>query len=133
MNNTELICRSEYVAMRDGIRLAVSTWLANDKESDNEKHTDKRPAIVITTRYWRAMAFKQDKPEFQGNYPLACYLWARGYVLVVADARGSGESVSKTSDKASGPLSPSSLAMIPRASSLSKGGTASCKARSSSA
>ena len=90
MSHAELSCQSEYVVMPDGIRLAVSTWLAKDK--DNEKNTNKRPAVVITTRYWRAMAFKQDNPEFQRNYPLASYLWSRGYVLVVADARGSGAS-----------------------------------------
>jgi len=92
MSHTELLCRSEYVAMRDGTRLAVSTWLANDKESDKEKNTDKHSAVLVTTRYWRAMAFKQDDPEFQPYYPYASYLWARGYVFVVADARGSGAS-----------------------------------------
>ena len=92
MSHTELNCRSEYVAMRDGIRLAVSTWLANDKAIGNEKHTDKHPAVVITTRYWRAMAFQQDDPKFQPFYSYASYLWARGYVLVVADARGTGAS-----------------------------------------
>ena len=66
MNHTEFICWSEYVTMRDGIRLAVSTWLGNEYE---KKTQDKRPAVVITTRYWRAMAFKQDNPEFQRYYP----------------------------------------------------------------
>ena len=47
---------------------------------------------MITTRYWRAMAFKQDNPELQRNHSLASYLLVRGYVLVVADARGAGAS-----------------------------------------
>jgi len=38
------------------------------------------------------MAFKQDNPEFQPYYPYAAYFWSRGYVFVVADARGSGAS-----------------------------------------
>lgn len=88
MNHTEFICWSEYITMRDGIRLAVSTWLGDE----DEKNTNKRPAVVITTRYWRAMAFQQDNPNFQPYYPLAAYLWARGYALVIADARGSGAS-----------------------------------------
>ena len=92
MSNTVLNCHSEYVTMRDGVRLAVSTWLANDNDINNGKNTDKRPAVVITTRYWRAMALKQDNPEFQTFYPLAAYLWSRGYVLAVADARGTGAS-----------------------------------------
>ena len=87
MSHTELHCRSEYVTMRDGTRLAVSTWLAK-----HNKSADKIPAVVTTTRYWRAMAFQHDNPEFQSYYPLAAYLSARGYVLVVADARGTGAS-----------------------------------------
>ena len=43
MSHTELHCRSEYVSMRDGIRLAVSTRLGKDM---------KRPAVVVTTRDW---------------------------------------------------------------------------------
>ena len=88
MSNTNLNCRSEYVTMRDGVRLAVSIWLTKEYE----KNTYKRPAVVITTRYWRAMAFKKDNPQFQVYYPLASYLSARDYVLVVVDARGSGAS-----------------------------------------
>ena len=92
MSFTELTCWSEYVAMRDGVRLAVSAWLASDKENNKKKCTHKCPAVVITTRYWRAMAFKDDDPELQVYYPLASYLSLRGYVLVVVDARGSGAS-----------------------------------------
>ena len=88
MSHTTFKCRSEYVAMRDGIRLAVSTWLGKEYE----KNTDKRPAVLVTTRYWRAMAFQQDNLEFQTFYPYAAYFWARGYVFVVADARGTGAS-----------------------------------------
>ena len=92
MSYTELQCQSEYATMRDGIRLAVSIWLANSKDSDNGKNTDKRPAVVVSTRYWRAIALKQDKPEYQPYYPYAAYLWARGYVFVVVDSRGTGAS-----------------------------------------
>ena len=92
MSHTELHCLSAYVAMRDGIRLAVSVWLANEKEFWKEKGTNKRPAVVVTTRYWRAMQLSEDKPEFQPYYAYAAYLWARGYVFVVADVRGTGAS-----------------------------------------
>lgn len=88
MNKSTLICKSQYVPMADGVRLAVSTWLAED----DTQNTDKRPAVLMTTRYWRATAFQNDKPEFQGFYPSASYFFAHGYVLVVADARGSGAS-----------------------------------------
>ena len=92
MSHTELTCRSEYVVMHDGVRLAVSTWIDNDKDLNNEKHMNKRTAVLITTRYWRAMALKQDNPEFQPFYPLASYLWSQGYVLVISDVRGTGAS-----------------------------------------
>jgi len=88
MSHTELICRSEYITIRDGVRLAVSTWFGKEYE----KNTEERPVVVVTTRYWRAMEFGQDNPEFQPYYPYAAYLLTRGYVLVVADARGSGAS-----------------------------------------
>ena len=88
MTNTRLICKSEYVTMRDGIRVAVSTWLPTDYKGMSGKYT----AILTTTRYWRATALHQDNPEFQRNYSFACYLWSQGYVLVAADARGSGAS-----------------------------------------
>lgn len=57
MSHTELNCRSKYIAMRDGVRSAVSTWLGNNKESGNRKSLGKRLAVKITTRYWRAMTF----------------------------------------------------------------------------
>lgn len=83
-----LCCRSQYVVMRDGIRLAVDVWLPNE----GKQMRIRQPAVLITTRYWRAMGFKIDKPELQIFYPLAVFLADRGYVLVVGDARGSGAS-----------------------------------------
>ena len=50
MSHTELHGRGEYVSMRDGIRLAVSTKPGKD--------TDKHPAVVVTIRDWRAMALR---------------------------------------------------------------------------
>ena len=83
----KLACLSEYVAMRDGVCLAVSAWRGADK-----KNGIRRPAVVMMTRYWRAMQLLDDKPELQSQYAFAEYLYARGYILVVADARGSGAS-----------------------------------------
>src|SRR4051812_12745097 len=42
---------SSYVAMRDGTRLAADVWVPPDLEAD-----ERLPAIMITTRYWRAHA-----------------------------------------------------------------------------
>ena len=88
MNSTELICKSVYVKMRDGVRLAVSTWQAQINGRTQRKH----PAIVTTTRYWRAAIFQEDNPQLQGSYPTASYFISQGYILVIADARGSGAS-----------------------------------------
>jgi len=87
MSKTDLILKSFYVPMRDGVRLAVSAWLAGGAE-----FAAPHPAVLMTTRYWRAMAFRQDKPECQDSFPMAEYLWQRGYVLIIGDARGTGAS-----------------------------------------
>lgn len=81
-------CKSSYVTMRDGVRLAVSVWLIDEDATS----TGTFPALVITTRYWAAMAFEQDDPSLQMNYLGAAYHALRGYRLVVADARGTGAS-----------------------------------------
>ena len=74
--------------MPDGVRLAVSCWFVKKQQTI----VDKCPAVLVTTRYWRAMKFKRDKLDNQAYYPLANYLAIRGYVLVVCDARGTGAS-----------------------------------------
>ena len=88
MNQTALMCKSEYVTMRDGIRLAVCIWLPQESNNKPDKYT----AVLTTTRYWRATALQQDNAEFQPFYPFACYLLVQGYILVAVDARGSGAS-----------------------------------------
>lgn len=88
MTNPPLICKSEYVTMGDGTRLAVSIWLPDKPNTNGEKYT----AIMATTRYWRATALQHDNPEAETFYPYARYLLARGYVFVAVDARGSGAS-----------------------------------------
>ena len=89
VKSRELACQSDYVRMPDGVRLAVTTWLPTNQT----KHSDKkRPALLITTRYWRAMEFRSDQPDMQPTYPAAVYYLSQGYTLVIADARGSGAS-----------------------------------------
>ena len=94
MNDNKMLLsfESEYVRMSDGTRLAVSYWRSCNEINSTAKNSVKCPAVLITTRYWRATAFAEDKPEFQLFYPLATTFAAQGYLLVVADARGSGAS-----------------------------------------
>lgn len=80
--------QSEYVPMADGTRLAVSSWLtAGDVNTHNPC-----PAVLVTTRYWRAMALSPDNLEEQAYTGWANRLIDNGYRLVVADARGTGAS-----------------------------------------
>ena len=83
-----VVCQSQYITLRDGIRLAVSIWMPEKGLPSPQA----RPAVLNTTRYWRAMALSDDQPEFQPFYSQAAWLWQQGYVFVVADARGSGAS-----------------------------------------
>ena len=80
----ELCLVSDYVEMPDGVCLAVSTWLS--------KKAERCPAVLITTRYWRAADFHDNSPDSQAYYPLAVTLADNGYTLVIADARGTGAS-----------------------------------------
>ena len=86
MESVHLHCMSDYAVMPDGVRLAVSAWLPLDDKSQGF------PVVLITTRYWRAMAFCQHAPLSQPYYPFAADLVRHGYVLAVADARGTGAS-----------------------------------------
>ena len=87
MSNTGLAWKSQYVSMRDGVRLAIGTW-----KNVHKHRRAKQPAVLIMTRYWRAIAFREEAAEQQLNYNLARFLAEYGYVLVVADARGTGAS-----------------------------------------
>jgi len=87
MNKTELILKSCYVPMPDGVRLAVSAYLPPEDQTP-----EPRPVVLTMTRYWRAMALKMDMPEFQMSYAMADFLWKRGYVLAMGDVRGTGAS-----------------------------------------
>ncbi len=79
--------KSEYITMRDGIRLAVDVSLPMDLDGD------KLPALLTQTRYWR---------EYQLRFPFTRILPAAGpqakffvpfgFVLVRVDVRGTGAS-----------------------------------------
>lgn len=83
-----LVCHSQYVTLHDGTRLAVSYWLYNKDLNSPQNY----PVVLVTTRYWRTLAFACDSPELQGYYPWALKLAQNGYRLIVADARGTGAS-----------------------------------------
>ena len=85
---------SSYLPMRDGIHLAADVWVPKDLEADQ-----KLPAIMITTRYWRAHAMGPIYRLLVGvgethvpNLHMADQWNEAGYALVLVDARGSGAS-----------------------------------------
>jgi hypothetical protein len=78
---------SHYLAMRDGCRIAIDTWLP-------EGATDRVPAILILTPYYRrfALAEGSDADAIPNAGKFIRYLVPRGYAVVVVDVRGTGAS-----------------------------------------
>jgi uncharacterized protein len=78
--------QSLYVAMPDGVRLAVDVWLPSGTTAG-----ERLPTVLETDRYWRASAYTggiKNNP----NYYIAEPWNARGYAYVFADLRGTGAS-----------------------------------------
>ena len=73
----EITLKSFYLAMRDGVKIAVTVVLPKDLPAE-----EKIPAVMSMTRYWRGK---------QGEQP-ASSLPAHGYAHVFVDARGTGAS-----------------------------------------
>ena len=80
---------SYYLAMRDGVRLAIDTYLPDGA-------TGALPTLVICTPYYRRFALASDAPATSepsisaGRY--RDFFVPRGYALVVVDVRGTGAS-----------------------------------------
>lgn len=83
---------SYYVAMDDGIKLAVNIYLPKGSEKDETV-----PAVLFQTRYWRAAGVKWpfsmfvDVVPHTANFPVLEFP-KYGYALVTVDVRGSGAS-----------------------------------------
>ena len=84
---------SQYLTMRDGVKIAVDVYLPDDLEPGQQI-----PTILHQTRYWRAIQyrwlvslFKDDRPRgVIGNY--AERFLQQGYAWIDVDVRGSGAS-----------------------------------------
>ncbi|MFJ9694011.1 CocE/NonD family hydrolase [Kitasatospora sp. NPDC101183] len=77
--------QSRYVAMPDGVRLAVDVFLP-----EGTRPGANLPTVLVTQRYWRARVFPGTPDEGVNGSAEA---WnARGYAYVVADLRGTGAS-----------------------------------------
>ena len=69
-----------YITMRDGVRIALDVTLPSPLAPDT-----KLPAILLTTRYWRARQGQEP-----GDYDH--FFTGHGYAVIRADERGTGAS-----------------------------------------
>ncbi|MEX2491707.1 MAG: CocE/NonD family hydrolase [Nitrospirales bacterium] len=84
---------SQYLTMRDGVKIAVDVYVPDGLEPGRQI-----PTILHQTRYWRALEyrwlialFKDERPRgLMGNY--AERFLEQGYAWVDVDVRGSGAS-----------------------------------------
>jgi len=74
-------CASQYVPMRDGVRLAVDACVPRGLKAG-----EKIPAILFQTRYWRSMVI----PIMSDHTDK--FLTSYGYAVVKVDVRGTGAS-----------------------------------------
>lgn len=84
------ISQSEYVAMPDGIHLAVDYALPEGLPVG-----ERVPAILIQTRYWRALHVLHpsfSERDFDEQHAFKSFFCARGYAVIVVDVRGTGAS-----------------------------------------
>ena len=77
-----MVTQSVYVPMRDGVRLAVDVVLPQGLPP-----SEKIPALLLQTRYWRAMAVRSMNDPSQD-----LFFTSYGYAMVHVDVRGTGAS-----------------------------------------
>lgn len=78
---------SQYVTMRDGVKIAVDVYLP-----ENMPDGDRLPAILSQTRYWRNIDLRWPVSAFISLPEEIERIVESGYALVRLDARGSGAS-----------------------------------------
>jgi hypothetical protein len=80
---------SQYVTMRDGVRIAEDTYMPADGPA-----RDKFPTILVMTPYHRASVTDTGVVQSQASDPNSEYrvVMSYGYAFVVADVRGTGAS-----------------------------------------
>ena len=81
---------SQYITVRDGIKIAAEIWLPKGLSSSK-----KIPTVLVQTRYWRAILLKPiirlfRKPAFEPKE--VKILTSYGFAVVCIDVRGCGAS-----------------------------------------
>ena len=79
---------SQYVTMRDGVRIAVDVHIPSGGPA-----LDKFPTVLVMTPYHRASVTDEGVSDYLSS-PTSEFLFVNsyGYVIVVADVRGTGAS-----------------------------------------
>jgi len=82
--------KSQYVTMKDGIRLAIDVYLPGNL---NTKQSAKFPTIMVLTPYYRRFKITEQGAEPAPNIAIyRDFFVSRGYALVTVDVRGCGAS-----------------------------------------
>lgn len=80
-----------HLTMPDGTRIALDVMLPASRGAQ-----ERLPALLIMARYWRSMQLRLPDPPnraWQGpREPVADFMLARGFAMVIVDSRGSGAS-----------------------------------------
>ena len=79
--------QSLYIPMRDGIKIAIDVYLPESLEP-----SEKIPAILLQTRYWRNYELHWPISEIAGIPEELRKIVGGGYAVVRADVRGTGAS-----------------------------------------
>lgn len=79
--------QSFYLTMRDGVKIAVDLVLPKNLSPE-----EKIPAIMVQTRYWRAVEIRAPFKWFRKPAEFLRFFTSYGYALVLVDVRGSGAS-----------------------------------------
>lgn len=85
-----VVTRSQYLAMRDGTKIAVDVMTPKGAEGE------RLPAVLVMARYWRSLQLRMPSPPNRApigpreDVPGA--LLARGFAVVIMDVRGAGAS-----------------------------------------
>jgi predicted acyl esterase len=83
---------SQYVTVRDGTRIAIDYFRPT---LANELHSEKLPVLFTTTRYQRAGLIDGRLLTVIDQMPYLVRAIKHGYVIAIADVRGSGASFGK--------------------------------------
>lgn len=86
-----VVTTSHYLTMRDGVKIAMDVVLPKHLPQD-----EKLPTLMVMARYWRSMQLRIPSPPNKApigpREPIADWLVARGFALVMVDIRGAGAS-----------------------------------------